>query len=376
MTDTTVDRNLDVGFVSADSHVNEPRDLWSSNLPPSLREKAMRGIEAGDDGGWKLVIDGQHIFQKTMQEEADRLKVLDAHERMAVMRTDGIVAECIFPSIGLYVWMLEDAAGGQASCRIYNEWIYEQMQSKSPRFCCAGLIPTWTPEQALDEVTFVAELGLRAIMLPAIVEPMWNHRDWAPLWELIERTGLPVVMHQGTGHDMVWYRGPGATIANLVSTQGMAPRVATMLATSGVLERHTGIHVVFVEFNGGWLAPTMETADYYDDAFRRYDEFRVAARNRPTIYPDLPNVPSYYMRRQLHATFQVDKVALANMVWTGPDALMWGSDYPHEEGTYPHSRKIVAEQAASLPREVAVKVFRENAIDVFQFDRNVIDQPF
>jgi len=363
----------EIGFISADSHVNEPRDLWSTNLPPSLREQAMRGIEAGEDGGWNLVLDGRHIFQKSMQEEAERLRVLEPSERRAVQREDGVEAECIFPSIGLYVWMLEDPAGGQASCRIYNEWIYHQLHKHSPRFCCAGLIPTWTVQQALDEVTFVAELGLGAIMLPAIARPMWNHKDWDPLWELIERTELPVVMHQGTGHDMVWYRGPGATVTNLVSTQGMGPRVATMLATSGVLARHPGIHVVFVEFNVGWLAPAMETADYYDAAFRRYDEFKTSARGHATVYPDLPNPPSHYMRRQLHATFQVDNVGLHNLQFTGADALMWGNDFPHEEGTYPHSRKVVAEMAASLPPDVARKVFRENAMEIFRFDPAALD---
>ena len=335
----------------------------------------MRGIEAGADGGWKLVIDGQHIFQKTMQEESDRLKVLEPDARVAVMLSDGVVAECIFPSIGLYVWMLQDPAGGQASCRIYNEWIYHQLHSKSPRLCCAGLIPTWTPRQAMDEITFVAELGLGAIMLPAIVQPMWNHRDWASMWDLIASTGLPVVMHQGTGHDMVWYRGPGATVANLVSTQGMGPRVATILATAGILEKHPGIHVVFVEFNAGWMASTMETADYYDMAFRRYDDFKTNAAGHRTIHPDLPHPPSYYMKRQLHSTFQVDTVALANIWQSGPDTLMWGNDYPHEEGTFPHSRKLVAEQAAALGPDVARKVFRENALEIFRFDRAAIARP-
>lgn len=366
----------DLGFVSADSHVNEPRDLWSTNLAPSLRSQAMRGYEAGDDGGWNLVLDGQHIFQKSMQDEADRLRVLDPTERLKVMKQDSVVAECIFPSIGLYVWRLTDPDGGQASCRIYNDWIYDQLHSKSPRLCCAGLIPTWTPQQALDEITYVAELGLGALMLPAIVDPMWNHSMWAPMWELIERTGLPVVMHQGTGHDMVWYRGPGATIANLISTQGMGPRVATMLATSGVLHRHPGIHVVFVEFNIGWLAGAMETADFFTAAFRRYDEFKTSGSGKPTVYPVLPEPPSVYMRRQLHATFQIDQVGLRNIDWTGAASLMWGNDYPHEEGTFPHSRDVVAQQAARLSADDARRVFRDNAIEVFRFDRAVLDQPF
>lgn len=365
-----------IGLVSADSHVNEPRDLWSSNLPPALRHQAMRGIESGDDGGWNLVLDGEHIFQRSMADEASRLDVLDPRTRMDVMRAEGIVAECIFPTIGLYVWMLEDPEGGAASCRIYNEWIVDQLQSASPRFCCAGLVPTWSPEQAVAEITFIAESGLRALMLPTVVTPSWNRSEWLPVWDHIAATGLPVVMHQGTGHDMVWYGGRGATVANLISTQTVAPRTATMLATSGILAAHPDLHVVFVEYNTGWLAWTMETADYYDAVYRRYDEFRPTRSGRPSVNPMLPEPPSAYLRRQVHATFQVDATGIANIERSGADALMWGSDFPHEEGTYPDSRATVDRQAGELPTDTARKVFRDNALRVFGFDEHLLDRPF
>jgi predicted TIM-barrel fold metal-dependent hydrolase len=360
-----------IGMISADSHVNEPRDLWSSNLPASLREQAMRGLESGEDGSWRLVLEGEHAFQKDMQSEADRLAVLDPDRRLEVMRTDGVAAECIFPTIALQVWMLESPEGGAASCRIYNEWIHDQLHRRSPRFCCAGLVPTWTVEMAMAEVTFIAELGLGAVMLPAVATPMWNHRTWTPLWDQIERTGLPVVMHQGTGHDMVAYRGPGAAVANLMFIQSMAPRVGTLLATSGVLADHPGVHVVFVEFNVGWLAWMMEAMDYYNVAFRRYDEFREfgSKSGNPSVYPDLEHPPSYYAKRQIHSTFQKDDVGIGNLARSGAAALMWGNDFPHEEGTYPHSREVVDQQASLIgDPAIARRVFRENALEVFKFD--------
>ena len=55
---------------------------------------------------------------------------------------------------------------------------------------------------------------------------------------------------------------------------------------------------------------------------------------------------------------------------------MWGHDYPHEEGTFPHSRKLVDEQAAYVSPEVARRIFRENALEVFKFDRALVDEPF
>ncbi len=366
-----------IGLVSADSHVNEPRDLWKSNLPPSLRSQAMEGIQSGEDGSWNIVFEGQHVYKRDMKEEADRLAVLNPDKRFDVLRSQGIVAEAVFPTIGLYVWMLRDPKGGEASCRVYNDWIYDTLQRRSGRFCCAGLIPTWEPEQAPREVERIAEMGLRAVMLPSHTDgPPWNHRAWDPLWDAVDAAGLPVVMHQGTGFDTIWYRGPGATVANLVSTETIGPRVATLLATSGVLERHPDLHVVFVEFNTGWLAWVQELMDYYDRVFREYDEIHRERRPKPTVYPELPHSPAWYVQRQCHATFQVDHIGMRNVASSGDFSLMWGHDYPHEEGTFPHSAKLVDEQAALVTPEQARRIFRENAIEVFKFDRALIEQPF
>jgi predicted TIM-barrel fold metal-dependent hydrolase len=359
-----------LGCVSADAHVNEPRFLWKDNLPAALRSQAMEGIAAGDDGNWELLLDGQTVDQ-IRGDEAARLLPSDPEHRCAVMREEGIVGECVFPTIGLYVWMLTDPLGGAASCRIYNEWMADGI-ARLPRFKCAGLVPTWRLEDALAEVRWIASAGLGAVMLPAVGVPDWNHPSWEPLWAGIEDTGLPVVIHQGTGHSMYFYRGPGAGVSNLLTTQSMGPRTAALLCTSGVLARHQDLHVVFVEFNGGWLAWTMQTLDFYTDAFRRYG---TTPAGKAWINPDLPEPPSFYLRRQVHATFQDDPVAIGNIGYTGAEVLMWGSDYPHEEGTYPRSREVVARLADGLDGPTATSVFRDNAARIFNFDPAILSTP-
>lgn len=372
-----------LGMISADSHVNEPRDLWSANLPASMRDRAMKGIEATEDGGWSLILDGSHIG-KAGSSEAERLAVLEPAHRLRIMGEEGIAGECIFPTIGLYVWMLQDPEDGRVSCRIYNDWVHDQLERQSPRFRCAGVIPTWRLEDAVAEVEHIAELGLAAAMLPTVVEPSYNNPRWEPLWEAIESARLPVVMHQGTGHDMIWYRGPGATVANLLATQSVGPRTAALLATSGVLERHPELHVVFVEYNVGWLPWMMETIDFYTDSFDRYcttdkmGSARLAGANRPpkpVITPQLDERPSFYVRRQVHATFQDDQVGMQNINITGVDALLWGSDYPHEEGTYPNSRATVDRLGAQLEPDEAEKIFRDTAARLFHFDPEVLASP-
>src|SRR5262249_43117316 len=76
--------SIPVPLISADSHVNEPRDLWSSALPASMREQAMRGIAASDDGGWDLIFDGRQMAVDA-ESEADRVRGTEPEERFRVM---------------------------------------------------------------------------------------------------------------------------------------------------------------------------------------------------------------------------------------------------------------------------------------------------
>jgi len=241
-----------------------------------------------------------------------------------------------------------------------------------PEFSCAGIVPTWSVEGALAEVGRIASSRLGSVMLPAVAHPDWNHPVWEPLWSAIEETDLPVVMHQGTGHSMFTYRGPGAGVSNLMATQSIAPRTVALLANAGVLERHPNLHFVFVEFNVGWLAWTMDTLDFYTAAFKKYG---VTAHGKPWINPELPLKPSDYLRRQIHATFQDDTPAIHNVALTGSEGLLWGNDYPHEEGTYPDSREVVARLVAELDEADARNIFRDNAARLFNFDLSQLEAP-
>ena len=127
-----------------------------------------------------------------------------------MMRTDSINGEIIYPTIGLYAWNIEDPQVGQAACRIYNDWILERLGGHR-RIKVAGMIPTWDLEMARAEVERIADnASIGGILLPLVGTPEWNMPEWEPLWSAIAATGKSVVMHQGTGHNMIFYRGWGA----------------------------------------------------------------------------------------------------------------------------------------------------------------------
>lgn len=358
-------------LISADSHVNEPRFLWYDRLPAGMRERAPKGLTRTDDGGWERTDhqgDDEKARLRARAEDHDRLARLDADERLSKLDEDGISGECIYGAIGMYTWTMDDPELSRACAEIYNDWIYETLESRSPRFRCAGVIPSGTVTDAVGEVERIHSMGLAAAMLPMVGPVDWNDPQWDDLWSAVEETGMPVVMHQGTGHDMIFYRGRGASVANLLATQSMAPRTAGLLATSGVLEAHPDLHFVFVETNAAWISWAMDTLDFYTDAFVHYlDE-----KGRNWVRPRLVEKPSYYIRRQVHGTFQYDPTGVRNRDRTGVDALMWGSDYPHEEGTYPNSREYVQKLLGDLEPDEAARIAGGTAAGLFKFDPAVL----
>src|SRR5690349_3409577 len=108
--------------ISADSHVDEPHDLWFDRLPGDMRDRAVRRIQADEDGGWSLVVDGSPIgwndltADEAARHERERLDAVSVAARHEMMRIDGINGEIVYPTIGLYCWNLGDPAVGRASC--------------------------------------------------------------------------------------------------------------------------------------------------------------------------------------------------------------------------------------------------------------------
>ncbi len=362
-------------LISADSHIEEPPGLWFDELPSAMRAELPPEMQPTNSATqFALRVGAQKDGELTQSEiegerhrqEVASLGTTNVEARFKVMREEGVVGECIYPTKGLYTWAIENPETGKLCARLYNDWMYDLLERRSARFRCAAIIPTWSVEDAIAEVQRVAAMGMGGLLLPIVGTPPFNHKQWDPLWAAISETGLPVVMHQGSGHDMLFYRGRGATVANLLATQSMAPRTAALLTTSGVLENFPDLHFVFVETNAAWISWAMTTLDHYDKSFRQYVGW---------VRPELKEKPSFYIKRQIHGTFQIDDVAVDMVPFTGAKVALWGSDYPHAEGTYPHSQGVVAEFSKRLSQQDARAIVFDTAADLFKFDRKKLLEP-
>ena len=128
-----------------------------------------------------------------------------------------------------------------------------------------------------------------------------------------------------------------------------------ILVASGVLERHPRLRFVLVESGIGWLAWVLQTLDQMHE------------KRHMWIAPHLALRPSEYFKRQGAATFCDDAVGIRNRHFTGVDCLMWGNDYPHDEGTYPRSKQVIQRLFEDVSEDDKRKILCENAARFYGF---------
>ena len=126
---------------------------------------------------------------------------------------------------------------------------------------------------------------------------------------------------------------------------------------SGILERHRNVSVVLGESGLGWIPYVLERMDH---EHHKYAESITDVR--------LPELPSTYFARQVFATYEEDELGLELIARIGADNVMWASDYPHGDSTWPHSSKALTESPLALHGPAVLrKVTCENAARVYGF---------
>jgi predicted TIM-barrel fold metal-dependent hydrolase len=127
---------------------------------------------------------------------------------------------------------------------------------------------------------------------------------------------------------------------------------------SGVFERHPRLQLVIVEFELAWAPHMLSAMDY---TYReRHEEALVRFRGGMR--------PSDFFRRNVSLSFQEDAIGIRLRDTIGVDNMMWGSDYPHSESTFPRSRKILAEILAGVPEDEQAKIVGGNTARRYRFD--------
>jgi predicted TIM-barrel fold metal-dependent hydrolase len=350
----------------------EPPSLFLDGLPASLKKHAIHSRKSGDyliTGTQDKVIYrlrvGQH--REKALGDSERRGVREIGGRLEDMELEGIDAEICFPSLGLWLYALDDAEAEAASARLYNDWNDSFLGVNPSRFVRCGMLPVLDFSNTLAELDYLAAKGFTAAMLPAVTPPglpKYNDERWDPIFAKAAALGVVFVMHTGTGlESVVVERGPGAGIINYANQMTDAQQSAMYLVAGGVLDRNPAAKVAFIESGASWLVALAE----------RMDEVETAHAN--FVFPKLSRRCSQIIDEQVWASFQHDRscIAAAAAGLPGSRNVMWGSDYPHAEGTFPISRKIVEDlfQDLTVGQDVRSSVLGLNAARLFRIDPQV-----
>jgi predicted TIM-barrel fold metal-dependent hydrolase len=336
---------------SGDSHLVEPDDLFERSLPPEFAERMPRSVK-DEDGRWETVhVDGNAFRRQmprprmlvdpvtgdTVDERAPNAN--DPHLRLKDLDQEGIWAELVYPSIGIWTSSIGDPELLSAGMRAINDWSITY-QAVSPRYVCTASIPLLTVEDAVAEIERAAGLGFHAAFFPVAPPPGvgdWHVPAWDPVYAALESTGMVLAFHIGTEpHDATtshgaYYRGPGGALLNYVETTYGGQRAATKLIASGVFDRFPALKVMVSEGGATW-GPFL--ADRLDEGYRQHAS---------AVRPMLQKMPSEYLYSNVYASFQHDRSAVPAVWAMGWQNVCWGSDYPHIEGTYGHTQKTLHE---------------------------------
>ncbi len=357
-------------MISADCHVQEPNDFLSARMPEKYQDR-LPGIVLGGDGsklqkteGFRPIRLGSFTFEGEDLERNESGKT--PTERLAALDRDGVDCEILFPNKGLTVWATPDLEFSQAMCRAYNDWAWETFATYNDRLSPMACIASGDIAGAIIEVERAAKRGFRGLALPC--KPVWGPPDhehtnynlpvFDPLWAAIVNCDLPVTFHVSTGRDPRTARGNGGAVINY-AVHSLAPTMEPLvnLCSSGVIERFPTLRFGSIEAGIGWV-PWMMTA--MDEAYLKHHMW---------VRPKLEQLPSAYFRSNGFASFGEDAPGLALMREYGlVNNFLWANDFPHQEGTWPHSAAAIERTMSRLSDDERAGVLGFNAARIFKFD--------
>ncbi len=307
----------------------------------------------------------------------------DATARLADMDADGIASELIFagaqngevmPWAGTFDMGLARISselrvvGGH----MWNQWLADFVSAAPERLLGVAQIPIWDVDAAVKEVVWAKEHGLRALNFaaPRADYVVYNEEaHYAPFWSVVEESGLPLLTHSASGGEPINPTARGAHLVWLSEVLWHSRRGLSQLIFGGVFDRHPGLKLGFVEQRGNWVQQTLADLD--------------SAHLGMPVNASLPllgvpidtprRLPSEYWESNcmLVASFMAPfEAAMRHEIGLGN--MMWGSDYPHLEGTFLRTHAALRNTFAGIPEADVRVILEDNGLRFFDLDRSAL----
>jgi len=309
-----------------------------------------------------------------------RYRNWDSDARIREMEEDGIVAEVpfpntvppFFPSASFLAHpprTRDEYERRWVGLQAHNRWVVDFVAAAPERRAGMAQIMLNDIDDAVAEIRWAHDNGLRGgILLPGIPDDSTLPKFWdpayEPIWSACEELGLPVNHHSGNGLPD-YGKHPTAGVVWMMEIGFYAHRAFWHLIFGGVFERHPGLRFVLAESGMGWLATELPMRD---EMMRRIATGRVGELGFSDDQK-LGLLPSEIFARQVYVTASfMGRAECERRHDVGVDHIMWASDYPHEEGTYPNSRESLRRTFHDVPEHEVRMMLGETAARVYGFD--------
>jgi len=382
--------------ISSDCHAGLPPEQYREYVDPQHRE----------------TFDLALPIQKHMMEEASRQFLIadinaewrkgreelltgawDHEQRIKVLDGDGIAAEIIFPD-GITEMNAPPFGGGFAmpaegvvaelpweGCRAHNRWLAEFVSMAPERRVGCACIPIfWDVEEAVKEIRWARESGLRGLIFPVAwgKQPPYHDTRYDPIWAVCQELELPIHYHSGLAPTEDYFgplgphaageatnNRPGAVGIYISEVCWYNVRPLTFMLWGGVFERFPKLRYILTESGCAWAPGLMRQMDGIHMGMKMGMMGEVDFANSKT----LKEPPSFYAKRNCWygASFPSPQ-DLAGRDYVGVDHILWGNDYPHYEGCYPYSRENMRLAFSDIDENEVRMMLGENAAKLYGFD--------
>ncbi len=366
-------------LLDADRHVLEPIELWKQYLPPEYQAGApyyelhapqepleQRVARLGPKGLLPpmpvLMLDGQPVLARLSERASVEVawSLSQRHTRFTAgstpqhhlhsMERTGVDMAFFYPTSASFVLRIDglEPARAAAFARAYNDWLRDFCRASPERLHGAGALSLHDPLALVAELERVASFGWKAVVVPPnpVGGRALSHPDYEPFWSACERLSIAVAIHEGT-HARLPTAGADrftTRFALNASSHPLEQMLALLtLIEGGVLERHPGLRVAFLEAGCGWLP-------YW---LWRMDESYHHMKGE--VAENVRMKPSEYFRRQCFIAIEPEEPGLPEVIrLLGAENLLFGSDYPHAD----HGDDIV-DHVLSLRAVLSAEVLRK-----------------
>ena len=261
---------------------------------------------------------------------------------------------------------------------IYNRWLADFVSQAPHRHIGLAYLPMWDIDEAIGELRWAHAAGLRGVNFPAMRDgelPEYNRRRWEPLWSECEELGMPLVTHVGGGTNARYSGLESVALMQLESAGFLSQRAVWWMIFAGVFERHPHLKLVITETPGNWFP---NKATELDALYAFYDSKRDEPLNK-ALLAQVPRRPSEYMAHNVFvgasfaSPYEVEQAILHGL----GRQLLWGSDYPHLEGTFVYrencdlpsvTQLALRHTFAGVSEEHTKRMIGGTAIEVYKLD--------